>query len=156
MLITTVQKIFRANRKLYTGILLFSGINISFTLLNSLLWKPSIIYDISDFLEDSQISAEHIFQVYGIMKQNSLEYDPGSNSYRFVLTNFKNEISVIFKGLASIELKEGDNVIVTGYVPDEEDRGRIVATKYSTNHSMEKENWDNTISKQREGNSISI
>ena len=156
MLITQLQKIFRSNKKLYSGILLLCSINVSYTFINSLLWKPSIIYDISDFIRDPQITSEHIFQLYGILKQNSLEYDSASNCYRFTLTNFKNEISVIFKGIASIELKEGDNVIITGYLPNNDEKCRVVATSYNTNHSMEVENWDNTISKQRSHNSITV
>ena len=156
LIITKMQQMFRSNKKIYLSVLALCGINISYIFINSILWKPSIIYDISDFLGDPQITTDHIFQLYGILKQNSLEYDPSSNCYRFVLTNFKNDISVIFKGIASVELKEGDNVIITGYLPNVENKCKVVATKYNTNHSMEVENWDNTISKQRDNNSITI
>ena len=151
-----MQRLFKSGSSIYSLVLLFCALNLSYTFMNSLFWKPSIIYDISDFINDPEIRSNNIFKIYGVLKQNSIEYDTCSNCYRFEITNFKEDISVIFKGVASLELKEGDNVILTGYLPDENDKHLVVATEYNTNHSMEVENWENTLSKKRTDNSITL
>ena len=61
----------------------------------------------------------------------------------------KEEINIIFKGVANFELKEGDNIIVTGHLINNNDKKTIMATSYNTNHSMELENWQDSISKER-------
>ena len=97
-----------------------------------------------------------MFELYGVIQPGSLRYDPSRNSYQFRLTNFKKEVLVVFKGSSTFELKEGDNLIMTGYMPNESERYKVVATSFKTNHSMEAENWMNGVNMKREGNTITI
>ena len=48
---------------------------------------------------------------------------------------------MVYRGDNNVMFKEGDNVVITAYLPNEKIKNRIVATAYMPNHSMETENW---------------
>ena len=125
------------------------------TLLNFAIGS-NIIIDISDYLEDSTIKPLQKFQVYGIVVPRTFGFDPSTGCYFFDITNFKETLSVLYKGKSRIEFKEGDNIVLTAYYTDSNTRQKLIAFSYVNNHSMEVENWQGTSNKLRENNPILI
>jgi hypothetical protein len=39
------------------------------------------------------------------------------------------------------EFKEGETIVLTGYLPDITDKSKIICIEYMTKHSMEVNNW---------------
>ena len=78
---------------------------------------------------------------YGIVKPDSFRFDSKSNNYFFTMTNFKDEIDITYRGKTSVNFKEGDNVVLTGYLPNPANKTKVLATSYMPSHSMENENW---------------
>ena len=78
---------------------------------------------------------------YGLIEPNSLFYDSNSNVYHFTITNHKDTVDIIYKGHLPLEMKEGENIIATGYFTNSKRRDKIIAHHFMTNHSMEVENW---------------
>lgn len=76
------------------------------------------------------------------MKPGTLSYNSVSKSWAMMLTNLKHDIEVLYKGSLNFETKEGETIIITGYFPNADDKQRMIATSFMTNHSMEVENWD--------------
>lgn len=53
-----------------------------------------------------------------------------------------NEMNIAYRGEIQFETKEGETVIVTGYLPDADNRTNMIAIEYVTNHGMEAEKWE--------------
>ena len=53
------------------------------------------------------------------------------------MTDFKEELDVVYKGLTKFEFKEGETLVMTAYCPDLTNRKKVVAIDYLTKHSME-------------------
>ena len=47
----------------------------------------------------------------------------------------------LMKGMARFEFKEGETIVLTGYLPDITDKSKIICIEYMTKHSMEVNNW---------------
>ena len=84
-----------------------------------------------------------------MLKPNTLTFNSSGECFTFTITNFKNEIDVIYRGELVSEFRESDNIILTGYLPNEEDRTKFIAYSYYTNHSMEVENWQGSTGAMR-------
>ena len=77
------------------------------------------------------------------MKPGTLSYDSYSDSYKFVGTDHQgNGINILYKGELKFETREGETVILTGYLPDVDNRTQMIAVEYLTNHGLEQENWE--------------
>ena len=61
----------------------------------------------------------------------------GSLDTSFIITDFKEEISVFYKGIAKFEFKEGETLFLTGYCPDIKNKRKIICVDYLTKHAME-------------------
>ena len=48
---------------------------------------------------------------------------------------------MIYQGIIPPEFKEGENLILTGYIPNINNKNVMISTTFATNHSMEVENW---------------
>lgn len=85
-----------------------------------------------------------------------MSYDSYSNTYKFVGTDHKgNGINILYKGDLKFETREGETVILTGYLPDADNRTQMIAVEYMTNHGMEQENWEGNLFMERDVNLIS-
>lgn len=51
-------------------------------------------------------------------------------------------MNVVYRGELNFETKEGETVIITGYLPDSNNRSNMIAIEYVTNHGMETEKWE--------------
>lgn len=73
---------------------------------------------------------------------NTFRYDLNTKKYYFTITNNKQELDIIYQGIIPPEFKEGENLILTGYIPNINNKKVIISTTFATNHSMEVENWE--------------
>ena len=124
------------------------------TTVVNLLSDTSLVMDITDYLANSSISNQEKFRVFGIVMPGTFFFDSNSGCYTFDITNFKDTVSVLYKGKTQLEFKEGDNIILNAYFTDVKNKSKIVAYSYVANHSMEAENWQGSSGKIREGNNV--
>ena len=76
---------------------------------------------------------------------SSLQMRKGSLESKFIITDFKNEVEVLYNGMNKFEFKEGETIVITGYIPDVQHKNRIVCIDYMAKHSMEVENWQGSL-----------
>ena len=106
---------------------LAAGAALTIAFIDSVVSNPENILDINDYYEYDQLPENKDFQIYGVLKPSSFYLNPDTNNYHFTLTNYEKEVDVIYKGFLPMELKEGENLIITCYLPNKKNRSRIVA-----------------------------
>lgn len=92
---------------------------------------------VDDYMRNDFITPESRFQIFGVLKTGTTKMQRGSLETRFVITDFKEEIEVFYKGITKFEFKEGETIVLTAYCPDIKERKKVVAIDYLTKHSME-------------------
>lgn len=145
---------YQRNGTIFKAMTFMAGVHLLGTTMLNLSFGSSFIVDITDYLEDKAIKPLQKFQIYGVVVPGTFGFDPSTGCYFFDITNFKETISVLYKGKSRIEFKEGDNIVLSAYYTDPDMRNRLVAFSYINNHSMEVENWQGTTNKLRENNPI--
>ncbi len=70
------------------------------------------------------------------MKPGSIHLKRGTLEYKFVVTDFKNEIEVLFKGAMPPAFKEGDMAILGGFISDPRTAKTFIATNVTANHEI--------------------
>jgi cytochrome c-type biogenesis protein CcmE len=60
----------------------------------------------------------------------------GTLQTEFVMTDFEDEIQVAYRGVSKFEFKEGEDLVLTGYCPNIEDKSFVVGIDYLTKHSL--------------------
>ncbi len=85
--------------------------------------SPSEIKDIAEIEKTKKI------RVGGMVKTNSISMN--SNEINFIITDFKNEISVVYSGVVPNLFEEGKGVVAEGYLKDE---NFFVASKILAKH----------------------
>ena len=100
---------------LLTIVLLSSVISI-YLILNAL--NKNILYfnSPSDIRSGQDINFNKKIRVGGMVKKNTLEID--DKEIRFIITDFKNEIQVSFKGTIPNLFAEGKGVVAEGKLQD--------------------------------------
>ena len=68
-------------------------------------------------------------RVGGLVKKNSIKIE--SQDVKFVITDFKNEINVVYSGAVPNLFQEGKGVVAEGYLKD---RNFFLATKILAKH----------------------
>ena len=68
-------------------------------------------------------------RVGGMVKKNSIFFEV--NEVRFIITDFKNEINIIYSGVVPNLFSEGKGVVAEGYLKD---RNFFLATKILAKH----------------------
>ena len=99
-----------------------------FLVLKSL--EENVVY----FQSPSEIKAiveikENKIRVGGMVKENSIEIS--SEKINFIVTDFKNEINVVYSGVVPNLFSEGKGVVAEGYLKD---RSFFEATKILAKH----------------------
>tara|TARA_B100001540_G_scaffold286854_1_gene280909 strand:+ start:294 stop:713 length:420 start_codon:yes stop_codon:yes gene_type:complete len=107
---------------------LFSLILSVFLILKSL--EENVVYfqSPSDIQLLEEIKYKKI-RVGGMVKENSIEVS--SEKINFIVTDFKNEISVVYSGVVPNLFAEGKGVVAEGYLKD---RSFFEATKILAKH----------------------
>ena len=85
--------------------------------------SPSEIKDITEIKKNKKI------RIGGMVKTNSISMN--SNEINFIITDFKNEISVVYSGVVPNLFEEGKGVVAEGYLRDE---NFFVASKILAKH----------------------
>ncbi len=115
--------------RFYFVILILISLILSiFLIIRSL--EENVVY----FQSPSDIQLSNNFQnrkirVGGMVKKNSIKIS--SNKINFVITDFKNEINVVYSGLVPNLFSEGKGVVAEGYLKD---KSFFEATKILAKH----------------------
>ncbi len=99
-----------------------------FLILKSL--EENVVYfkSPSEIKIDAEIDKKKM-RVGGMVKKNSIKIE--SQDVKFVITDFKNEINVIYSGAVPNLFQEGKGVVAEGYLKD---RNFFLATKILAKH----------------------
>ena len=115
--------------RFYFVILILISLILSiFLIIRSL--EENVVY----FQSPSDIQLSNNFQnrkirIGGMVKKNSIKIS--SNKINFVVTDFKNEINVVYSGLVPNLFSEGKGVVAEGYLKD---KSFFEATKILAKH----------------------
>ena len=115
-------------RFLFLALILASAILTVFLILQSL--KGNVVY----FKSPSEIKSlieldKKKIRVGGMVKQQSVFIN--SNEVNFIITDFKNEINVIYSGAVPNLFAEGKGVVAEGFLKD---KNYFLATKILAKH----------------------
>ena len=115
-------------RVLFLALILASVILIVFLILQSL--KENVVY----FQSPSEIKSlvelnKNKIRVGGMVKEQSVSIN--SNEVNFIITDFKNEINVIYSGAVPNLFAEGKGVVAEGFLKD---KNYFSATKILAKH----------------------
>ena len=115
-------------RFLFLVLILVSAILIVFLILQSL--KENVVY----FQSPSEIKSlvelnKNKIRVGGMVKEQSVSIN--SNEVNFIITDFKNEINVIYSGAVPNLFAEGKGVVAEGFLKD---KNYFSATKILAKH----------------------
>ena len=115
-------------RFLFLALILFSVTRSVFLILQSL--KENVVY----FQSPSEIKSlieldKKKIRVGGMVKKNSISIN--SNEVNFIITDFKNEINVIYTGAIPNLFAEGKGVVAEGFLKD---KNYFSATKILAKH----------------------
>ncbi len=115
-------------RFLFVILILFSLILSVFLILKSL--EENVVYfkSPSDIQLLEELNDKKI-RVGGMVKKNSIEIS--SEKINFIVTDFKNEINVVYSGVVPNLFSEGKGVVAEGYLKD---RSFFEATKILAKH----------------------
>jgi cytochrome c-type biogenesis protein CcmE len=99
-----------------------------FLILKSL--EENVVYfkSPSEIKIDAEIDKKKM-RVGGMVKKNSIKVE--SQDVKFVITDFKNEINVVYSGVVPNLFQEGKGVVAEGYLKD---RNFFLATKILAKH----------------------
>ena len=75
------------------------------------------------------------------MKHGSIEIKKGTLENKFLLTDFKNEIVILYKGAIPPSFKEGEMCTVGGYLADHKVPSIFIGTSVGVNHDIDVDKW---------------
>ena len=115
-------------RFLFVVIILIALILTVFLVLKSL--EENVVYfqSPSEINISSELDKKKI-RIGGMVKKNSISFS--SNEVNFIITDFKNEINVIYKGAIPNLFEEEKGVVAEGFLKD---RNFFIATKILAKH----------------------
>ncbi|MDC0078683.1 cytochrome c maturation protein CcmE [Candidatus Pelagibacter sp.] len=115
-------------RFLFVVIILITLILTVFLVLKSL--EENVVYfqSPSEINISSELDKKKI-RIGGMVKKNSISFS--SNEVNFIITDFKNEINVIYKGAIPNLFEEEKGVVAEGFLKD---RNFFMATKILAKH----------------------
>ena len=115
-------------RFLFVVIILIALILTVFLVLKSL--EENVVYfqSPSEINISSELDKKKV-RIGGMVKKNSISFS--SNEVNFIITDFKNEINVIYKGAIPNLFEEEKGVVAEGFLKD---RNFFMATKILAKH----------------------
>lgn len=120
----------RQQRMLSVGLLL-AGLTIVSILSVKALRENSGFYYELDEVAAGEIPDDREFRVGGLVKEGSLEREPGSLELEFTLTDTVNELVVSYSGVLPDLFRDGQGIIVKGQL---DPGGRFVAQEVLAKH----------------------
>ena len=115
-------------RFLFIAIVLITLILTVFLILKSLEENVVFFQSPSEINLSSEIDKKKI-RIGGMVKKNSISFKP--NEVSFIITDFKNEINVIYSGAIPNLFEEEKGVVAEGFLKD---RNFFTATKILAKH----------------------
>ena len=76
------------------------------------------------------------YKLSGIIKAGSIEMKKGTLEKKFTVTDFKNDILVLYKGMLPQTFREGDMWYLGGFLADPEDPTVFICTSITANHAI--------------------
>ena len=104
------------SRILFLSTSSFLAILIIFIVLKSLEKNVVYFFSPTEIFNDKEIDLEKKIRVGGLVKKNSLKKN--ENSFKFIVTDQKNEIIVSYTGLLPNLFSEGKGVVAEGKLKD--------------------------------------
>ncbi len=81
----------------------------------------------SFFIQHATLPGQR-FRISGVIKHGSIEMKKGTLENRFIITDFKNDISVVYKGVLPATFREGDMTSIGGFLADHKNPTLFVGT----------------------------
>ena len=107
----------KVKKKIILILLVFLFLSTAFYFLYFSLNKNLLYFKTpTDIFNSEDINIEKIFRVGGMVKKNSIVVN--QEEVRFIITDFKNEISVSYKGVVPNLFSEEKGVIAEGSLKD--------------------------------------
>ena len=72
----------------------------------------------------------------GVIKHGSIAVKKGTLDNKFIMTDFKNDIIVLFRGTLPPTFREGDMASVGGFLADPKNPTQFIATSVQANHEI--------------------
>jgi cytochrome c-type biogenesis protein CcmE len=76
-----------------------------------------------------------------VVKHGSIEMKKGTLENRFTLTDFKNDIQVLYKGPLPATFREGDMAGVGGFLACHKNPTCFIGTSVQANHEIAPDRW---------------
>ena len=110
-----------------------------FLLLSTLLILFNIKDNIVFFLTPSEIlekklTNDKLIRIGGMVKIKSYKFKTENNKNIFIITDYKNEITVYFIGILPDLFKEGNGVVAEGFLKDNIFEAKKVFAKHDENY----------------------
>lgn len=94
----------------------------------------------SYFMQHSTLPGQR-FKLSGVVKHGSIEMKKGTLENRFTLTDFKNDIQILYKGSLPATFREGDMASVGGFLADHKNPTCFIGTNVQANHDIAPDKW---------------
>ena len=94
----------------------------------------------SHFMMHSTLAGQR-FKLSGVIKHGSIAVKKGTLENKFIMTDFKNDIIVLFKGPLPPTFREGDMATVGGFLADVNNPSNFIATSVQANHEIQPDRW---------------
>jgi cytochrome c-type biogenesis protein CcmE len=75
------------------------------------------------------------------VKHGSIEIKKGTLENKFILSDFKNDIAIVYKGAMPPAFREGDMCTVGGYLADHKVPNLFIGTSVGANHDIDTDRW---------------
>ncbi|MGQ0598017.1 cytochrome c maturation protein CcmE [Aquabacterium sp.] len=102
------------HKRLSLVLLGLSGLALAAWLVLSAFQKNLVFFFTPSQIQSGQAPAQRSFRVGGMVEQGSLQRLPDGISYRFVVTDMAQRVTVHYKGLLPDLFKEGKGVVAQG------------------------------------------
>lgn len=76
------------------------------------------------------------FKLSGVIKHGTIAVKKGTLENKFIMTDFKNDITVLFKGPLPSTFREGDMASCGGFLADPKNPTNFIGTSVSANHEI--------------------
>lgn len=89
----------------------------------------------SFFLIHSTLPGQR-FKLSGVVKTGTIEMKKGTLENKFIITDFKNDMAVLYKGALPASFKEGDMSSIGGFLADHKNPTCFIGTSVQANHDI--------------------
>jgi len=81
------------------------------------------------------------FKLTGVIKHGTIEMKKGTLENRFIVTDFKNDITVLYKGALPPAFREGEMANIGGFLADHKNPSTFIGTNVAANHEIAPDRW---------------